>query len=842
MKTIFNCLKQCLLAFAFVTMAVQICFAQIEFTEHTIAGDFNGAWSVHAADIDGDGDMDVLGAAFIADEITWWENDGEQEFTEHTIAGDFDGAYSVYAADIDNDGDMDVLGVAAGVDDINWWENNGEQDFTEHTIAGDFDGACFVYAADIDGDGDMDVLGAARVADDITWWENDGEQDFTEHTIASDFGGAHSVFATDIDSDDDLDVLGAAEDANTITWWENDGEQDFTERTIAGEFGGASSVYAEDIDGDGDIDVLGAADSAGDITWWENDGEQDFTEHTIDGNFGRTNSVYAVDIDSDGDMDVLGAALAGDISWWESDLDPGGLSGFIFDFENDQPLEGAVVSTSYGVETVADEDGYWQIIPVTRARFDLTARMTGYNDSTFFDLEVEPFDTLEINIGLLHPELLLSEAEIVAELEPEGSAEHHLTIQNEGNGLLEWSMKLRLVGESGVDPWALRGSYNAGQTVEDSRLQGVVFIDDHYYVSGGGNDVHMIYILDIDGNLVGSFPQFGQSSYGMKDLAWDGELIWGVADETVYGFSTEGDSVTSFQGPFNPNSAITWDTDRELLWISGITTDIHGYDRQGNHDQEHEISRKGLLIYGLANLPEESTSLYIFNTPGDNRQVIYKMNPDNGDTVFVRELTPENGGSPAGAFITDQYDMYGSWVFMDIVNDGSDDRIDIWQLKPNTGWMGIEPIFGRIEPNDNQELVLTLNAAGLDSTFEWQGEMIFSQSVGGDEIIVPITLTIRTNAVSDKDLQQPSEFGISSVYPNPFNAVTRLTYGLPLAGRVSLSVFDIAGRQVATLFNGDQTAGMHSVSWNAESMPSGLYIVRLKASGQVFTQKVMLLL
>jgi len=168
----FKFYKHCLLAFAFVSMAVQVCFAQIEFTEHTIAGNFDGAVSVYAADIDSDGDMDVLGAACIADDITWWENDGEQDFTEHTIAGDFDGAISVYVADIDSDGDMDVLGAANYAHDITWWKNDGEQDFTEHTIAGDFNSAISVYVADIDSDGDMDVLGAAANADDITWWES----------------------------------------------------------------------------------------------------------------------------------------------------------------------------------------------------------------------------------------------------------------------------------------------------------------------------------------------------------------------------------------------------------------------------------------------------------------------------------------------------------------------------------------------------------------------------------------------------------------------------------------------------------------------------------------------
>ncbi|MFC2170952.1 FG-GAP repeat domain-containing protein, partial [Calditrichota bacterium] len=349
-----------------------------DFTEHTIAGDFNGAWSVYAADIDSDGDMDVLGASWRANAITWWENDGEQDFTEHTIAGDFNGVWSVYAADIDNDGDMDVLGAASYADDITWWENDGEQHFTEHTIAGNFDGAHSVYAADIDSDGDMDVLGAAYSADDIAWWENDGEQDFTEHTIAGDFSDAISVYAIDIDSDGDMDVLGA--NSNAITWWENDGEQHFTEHTIAGVLRSANSVYAADIDNDGDMDVLGAA---GGITWWENDGEQDFTEHTIADNFSGASSVYAADVDGDGDMDVLGAAfMADDITWWENRGSPPE------DFELISPENHEIVydDTASAIwSSSSDPDGLEYIIEWTLFEgFPRDSSMIESTEDTFF--------------------------------------------------------------------------------------------------------------------------------------------------------------------------------------------------------------------------------------------------------------------------------------------------------------------------------------------------------------------------------------------------------------------------------------------------------------------------
>ena len=292
----------------------------IPFTKHVIADNFNYAQSVYATDLDGDGDVDVLGAAIYAGDIAWWENDGAENFTEHIIAADFTDAYSVYATDVDGDGDVDVLGAAGAVDDITWWENDGAESFTQHTIDGSFDGARSVYATDVDGDGDIDVLGAAWLADDIAWWENDGDENFTKHTIDTFFDGANAVYAIDVDGDGDMDVLGAAGWHDDITWWENDGDQNFTEHTIAADFNGACSVYAIDLDGDGDVDVLGTATYDSDITWWENDGSQNFIEHTIDDSFGGAQSVYAVDVDNDADVDVLGAAGAvDDITWWEND-------------------------------------------------------------------------------------------------------------------------------------------------------------------------------------------------------------------------------------------------------------------------------------------------------------------------------------------------------------------------------------------------------------------------------------------------------------------------------------------------------------------------------------------
>jgi hypothetical protein len=294
----------------------------ISFTEHVITTSFDGAEDICKVDVDADGDMDILGAAGIADDIAWWENDGSENFTRQMIFGNFDGAVSISCKDLDRDGDIDILGAAQDADDITWWENDGFQGFTAHIIAGEFDGASSVFTADVDGDGDIDVLGTAFNADDITWWENDGREGFTEHTIQGDFDGASSVSAIDLDGDSDMDILGTATEADDITWWENNGDKSFSVHTIQGDFDGACSVYPIDVDDDGDMDIVGAALNADDITWWENDGNGSFSVHTIDGDFDGASSVYAVDFEGDGDIDIIGAATdANQITWWENDGD-----------------------------------------------------------------------------------------------------------------------------------------------------------------------------------------------------------------------------------------------------------------------------------------------------------------------------------------------------------------------------------------------------------------------------------------------------------------------------------------------------------------------------------------
>jgi len=103
------------------------------------------------------------------------------------------------------------------------------------------------------------------------------------------------------------------------------------------------------------------------------------------------------------------------------------------------------------------------------------------------------------------------------------------------------------------------------------------------------------------------------------------------------------------------------------------------------------------------------------------------------------------------------------------------------------------------------------------------------------------TFIFRTDIQSGVSTQEevPSEYGLTQNYPNPFNPVTTIRYQIPAAGRVTLVVYDLLGREVDTLVNEDHAAGRYQVTWNAANRSSGVYFLRMTAGSYVAVKRMM---
>jgi hypothetical protein len=96
------------------------------------------------------------------------------------------------------------------------------------------------------------------------------------------------------------------------------------------------------------------------------------------------------------------------------------------------------------------------------------------------------------------------------------------------------------------------------------------------------------------------------------------------------------------------------------------------------------------------------------------------------------------------------------------------------------------------------------------------------------------------STVEPNSRELPKKFALHEAFPNPFNPTTELRFDLPKAGRTTLRIYDMLGREVATLLDEHRAAGSYTVSFDAANMPSGLYFARLTSGSHTQVQKLML--
>ena len=115
--------------------------------------------------------------------------------------------------------------------------------------------------------------------------------------------------------------------------------------------------------------------------------------------------------------------------------------------------------------------------------------------------------------------------------------------------------------------------------------------------------------------------------------------------------------------------------------------------------------------------------------------------------------------------------------------------------------------------------------------FEYDGNIVIESAIAtdwhGSDIAVSSVLI-------------PKEFTLQSAYPNPFNPVTNLNFGLPVDSKVSIQIYNLQGQVVSTLLKDNMQAGYHSVVWNADNHSSGIYFVQMIAGDYIHIQKIML--
>ena len=315
------------------------------FTNHLIENSASNARCVHAADLEGDGDVDVLAASYGDDTVAYYENDGAQSFVKHALADDVTYVHTVLAVDLDSDGDVDVLTASYTDNTLIFFTNEcdtlapttaapttsapspkpsfpptprptvqcGAVAFVRHVVDSYAQGAYSASAADIDGDGSINIVAPSFSSGDVTLYVSDqegGDGSWTEVLAMAYVSSVAYVYPADLDGDADIDLVVAAA---WIFWLEHgDNGLAFNKHEIAQLSYNNYFAIAVDIDDDGALDVLAGQNIEDPLTWYQNDGSQSFVERVVYTALDTIRSLCPVDLDGNGEVDIVLATVSSD--------------------------------------------------------------------------------------------------------------------------------------------------------------------------------------------------------------------------------------------------------------------------------------------------------------------------------------------------------------------------------------------------------------------------------------------------------------------------------------------------------------------------------------------------
>ncbi len=283
---------------------------------------------LHPGDLDGDGDTDLAGVSQIPGNLlAWYNRDGAgRDWESDTLLSGLDIPGSVSGADLDRDGDTDLVVTIYGAHEIAWLENPGAAGaWTRHTVVTGFEHASAAALADFDGDGWTDIAGAGDGEEMLVWWRNPGSSgepwDPTEIPSDQYHTGHREVVACDLEPDGDMDLFSVARNEQpyfeVFAWMNTDGagkawEYEYIAWT--GEY--SARICPADFDGDGDQDLALGGYDLDDLAIIENPGGSGEWEANTVSDSTWAYFVVCDDIDGSGDPDLVAGRQA-QVRWWD---------------------------------------------------------------------------------------------------------------------------------------------------------------------------------------------------------------------------------------------------------------------------------------------------------------------------------------------------------------------------------------------------------------------------------------------------------------------------------------------------------------------------------------------
>ncbi|MBD3168767.1 MAG: T9SS type A sorting domain-containing protein [candidate division Zixibacteria bacterium] len=247
-------------------------------------------------------------------------------------------------------------------------------------------------------------------------------------------------------------------------------------------------------------------------------------------------------------------------------------------------------------------------------------------------------------------------------------------------------------------------------------------------------------------------------------------------------------------------------TDGDEIWSQSVNENVmevkSGGDQDGDGIPEVLVASWANAVFSL----DGATGMIYWVTPVGTHQ---------GGDVWTLDNCPDVNGDGIDDVIAGSFDEN---VYM---MSGSDGEI-LWQ-RPVGNRLKSVRAAGDLNGDGKCDVI-----AGTQYLYSGGGGRMFAISGG------------TATSIDDPKPSRPVEFSLHGNYPNPFNSSTNINFTLTYGGKVNLSIYNLAGQEVTVLHDGFLPEGVHSIRWNANDMPSGVYYVNLNHRGKTLTGKMTL--
>ena len=287
-------------------------------------------------DVDGDGDMDYIGARYDPGLIVWFEQPAkplEMPWTMRLVDDQVHGIHGLIRGDVDGDGKFDLLATSAQPkppfpNSLAWFripkDSKSAARWDRFVFAKeDAPGLThYLGVGDVNGDGKMDAATGAKggpqdksgLGEWFAWWQAPADpcKPWTKQLIADHQVGATNIHPADVNGDGQMDFVAARGHGNGVVWFEG---PNWKEHVIHPTLKEPHALVVVDMDSDGDLDAATCAYGDQIAAWFENDGHGVFVTHIV-GHRQESYDIRAMDMDRDSDLDLLIAGRASNNIVW----------------------------------------------------------------------------------------------------------------------------------------------------------------------------------------------------------------------------------------------------------------------------------------------------------------------------------------------------------------------------------------------------------------------------------------------------------------------------------------------------------------------------------------------